>query len=295
MKRLERHSGSPWDVFVAISGSSTHGLRRPHLQAVSPTIEQRYREYAGLTGDFSMIREHTPEFSPAQSDALKKCYGTSSAPLAGLKEEILESQDLLTRACCQHCGLNGPDTFDHYLPQESFPEFAVHPHNIVPCCNECNRNRSYRPWRDVRGCSTLHLYFDELETGERHLTATFKDDRKRMVFAPTSDTGGAGFGGRFARHFETLRLQRRMAERAPAELDLICNELISTSELEGNPTPAPELIRQLQRWSHRIASRHLDTFGANHWRVAVWFAVAGSPCFIGDCLKRRNPGQVESP
>ncbi|MCY0990457.1 hypothetical protein OV203_25170 [Nannocystis sp. ILAH1] len=290
MRRLRPYGGDPWQSFLDICGASTHQRRRPRLAEVRAVIEDRYQDYLNLNGDFLRIAAYS-DFSKEQSDALKKCYETEAPALKLLKEAIRQLQDPSVRGVCQNCGLNEPNTFDHYIPKDEFPEFAIHPHNIVPCCQQCNDLRRRKPWRDEHGCRTFHFYFDDVEVSERHLVARIIRDgnhEPRMLFECSSSPEAPGFGGRYSRHAETLQLPRRLEERAPTELDRICNELAATAELLPGAPEASERIDRLRDRSRNVATRMKKVRGPNHWEVAAWHAVAAAPWFIERCLARQN-------
>lgn len=289
MRRLRPYMGDPWEVFVEICDASTHRLRHARLAEVRAAVEASYREFLALNGDFSTI-EPCSELSEEQSDALKKCYESEAPTLKRLKAAIRELQDPCIGGICQNCGLSESNTFDHYIPKNEFPEFAIHPHNLVPCCQQCNDYRRRRPWRDEHGCRTLHLYFDDVEVRERYLVARIAPDASnepRMAFECTVPPEAPGFGGRYSRHVDTLQLPRRLGERAPAALDRMCNDLVVTAELLRVVKPS-ETIDRLRGWSSHKARMMKKSLGPNHWEVAAWHAVAEAPWFIERCLARRS-------
>ena len=60
------------------------------------------------------------------------------------------------------CGTTLPRTFDDYVPAVKFPEFAVHPLNLVPCCATCNSTKD-ADWLTAAGTRQyLHTYSDQL-------------------------------------------------------------------------------------------------------------------------------------
>lgn len=41
---------------------------------------------------------------------------------------------------CPYCGIQGlpPNNIDHFIPRGDYPEFSVHPENLIAVCNICN-------------------------------------------------------------------------------------------------------------------------------------------------------------
>src|ERR1700722_2450102 len=71
---------------------------------------------------------------------------------------------------CPLCTVGRVSTLDHYLPQGSFPEFAILPLNLVPACSVCQSNKR-QLYREADEPMFLHLYFDDLPLDERYLFA----------------------------------------------------------------------------------------------------------------------------
>lgn len=44
-------------------------------------------------------------------------------------------------AICPYCGLNEPDTLDHFLPKTAHPLLSITLYNLIPCCNNCNHKK----------------------------------------------------------------------------------------------------------------------------------------------------------
>lgn len=62
---------------------------------------------------------------------------------------------------CPFCGEMGkPNTLDHYLPKEVFPEFAITPTNLVPMCDKCQTEKGNDYLDDDGNKAFLHPYFD---------------------------------------------------------------------------------------------------------------------------------------
>ena len=52
-------------------------------------------------------------------------------------KEMRDGHDLLF---CPSCGDGGdPDTLDHYLPKDVFPELSILLMNLTPMCSKCQR------------------------------------------------------------------------------------------------------------------------------------------------------------
>ena len=67
--------------------------------------------------------------------------------LLGAEPEGAGVNDVLTEDgyendFCPICGVNLVNTMDHFIPQKGYPLFAVHPLNLIPSCDTCNKGKS---------------------------------------------------------------------------------------------------------------------------------------------------------
>lgn len=66
---------------------------------------------------------------------------------------------------CPSCGNPlSPDTLDHFIPKDSWPEFSIFPNNLVPQCRHCAPMKSSRYYCKPDQCAIfIHpIYFDLL-------------------------------------------------------------------------------------------------------------------------------------
>lgn len=216
-----------------------------------------------------------PDLSLGERKLLGDCYGAPSRAVEPLKElmrVILARQTDLGRSECQLCGLNSPDTFDHYLPRAQFCEFAVCALNLVPCCDKCNIRRANRPWLRGDERTALHLYFDEVETNVSHLRAEIVNGRKGYCVKYEFIEATAGsFARRYGLHCKTLDLLERFEKRATGRLDTIRCEI---SGMSGYP------LERIAEELERDAKARERSLGANHWEAALFHAASRAHDFI---------------
>lgn len=63
-------------------------------------------------------------------------------------------------AICPYCGLNEPDTLDHFLPKKKHPLLSITLYNLIPCCNNCNHKKKEYD-SSVESISFFNPYLDE--------------------------------------------------------------------------------------------------------------------------------------
>jgi len=65
---------------------------------------------------------------------------------------------------CPSCGEEGtPETLDHYLPKDSFPELSFSPINLVPMCSKCQNKKGEDYLSINKSKMFLHPYYDDCQ------------------------------------------------------------------------------------------------------------------------------------
>lgn len=133
MKNLTALPNAPayLDRYIAIRDKKHKAAKMP-LIATHALIKRRYDDYAQAIA-FGVLAGLTSNAHATRlSDPLRACYDSSTQPLKELKKAIHDAQPKRLLKYCPMCGTTLPRTFDHYMPAVAFPEFAVHPLNLVP-------------------------------------------------------------------------------------------------------------------------------------------------------------------
>lgn len=280
MKNLIASDEDAWAAFEAIRDEK-HEPNKSILRALSPLLQDRYARYA----EHRMNLEHIPDappFDEPQQEALASCYESRTKRRTQLLQRITQRQSAVARSKCQCCGIDSPGTWDHYLPQVEFREFSVHPDNLVPCCDRCNRYRG-ACWRKDGERVHINLYFDQIEVVERFLVARIVFDQDGEPFATfevnCSRATNEAFARRYERHCGALNLLERFEQAAPKQLAQMARDVLrSAARLAGDVN---EIARELREQAEDLR----DLFGANNWEVALGVAAAQSREFIEYCLR----------
>ncbi len=78
-----------------------------------------------------------------------------------VQKPILDELRKRTLTYCPACGEDGtPNTLDHYLPKEKYPEFAVTPANLFPMCDICQGAKGAKVLSQNQERLFVHPYFD---------------------------------------------------------------------------------------------------------------------------------------
>lgn len=256
------------DRYIAIRNKKHMPTRVP-LIAAHALLTQRYDDHeqavaldnlSGLTANAAAVALSVP---------LRACYGSATEPLKTLKKDIKKAQPKRQLKYCPMCGTTLPKTWDHYLPAVMFPEFAVHPLNLVPCCALCNSIKD-DDWLNVaQERQYLHAYTDALPNAQFVHVTLHEDPALAGVGATFALRRPAGVTGAqwrlIASHFDRLGLIDRYDDLGNDEIAEILSDCKTHQESGGIK------VRTFLRG--RAADR-ATVYGRNHWIAVLMSALA---------------------
>lgn len=257
--------------FIAIVNCK-HSDRKRRLLMLIPVISSRYKKYILNSPNLEKLDKTIIKNKLIVED-LFHCYRCETMELNKLKALIRNSQSIEGRSKCQYCGINSPDTFDHYLPKSEFPEYSVLPINLIPCCPSCNNIKGEKSIISGQRLF-INLYFDGLPD-DKYLFATIniKDDVPLIYFELKNEEGKIPnyIFKILNNHFSHLKLQDRYKNKIEEEISEIktsvnCNKLV-TRELIENCLKSESI-------------KYETIYGANYWKTALYACLVSSPDFI---------------
>lgn len=79
-----------------------------------------------------------------------------------VQKPVLQALRSRTHQFCPACGEDGtPNTLDHYLPKQTYPEFSITAWNLFPMCDICQGEKSTKTVNAANERLFLHPYFDQ--------------------------------------------------------------------------------------------------------------------------------------
>ena len=256
-----------WDEIV----SNKNLVSRHLLQGMRPTILIRVNSYVQSSSELENLPVVTYDVNTTK--ALKGCFSNSDS-LSKLKAKIIEKQSLLLRAECQYCNIGEPNTFDHYLPQVLFPEFAALSINLVPCCSSCNTAKG-EEWLDGGIRRVLSFYFDSLPTNTYlKCQIVYRNNIPQARFTIDSNSVSIDIRNVVKKHYGTLHLFTRYRRRLNSEITDVLAAItphigrISRQRIKDNLIEESNTMKRLR--------------GANYWRAVVREGLANSDQFLAN-------------
>jgi hypothetical protein len=149
------------DQTVGRSTSSLgdRGTSKDHRHMLTQSYEAIERRYGRFENAVDQRDLETIRHSNAMqliASSLRSCYDGETKRLRELKDSIAEVQGVRVLKYCPLCGITSIATHDRYMPASLFPEFAVHPLNLVPCCFTCNSTKG-DDWLDEREILSIYM------------------------------------------------------------------------------------------------------------------------------------------
>lgn len=98
-------------------------------------------DIAFLANNLQSLEGTHPPLTKTDKEEMKSLYSYSRTNIAKLRKEVL-TEDGYENNFCPLCEINLVNTIDHFIPQTDYPLFAVHPRNLIPSCDSCNKHKS---------------------------------------------------------------------------------------------------------------------------------------------------------
>ncbi len=148
------------DIITQIVKERQNGKNSVFFTTFEPQWKSRLGNYIANGGNPEKI---TPDNSICSVANKKKFLTLYNSPQEeSIQKPILKDLRERTLQYCPACGEDGtPNTLDHYLPKDLYPEFAVTTKNLFPMCDICQGKKSVGTLNNDGERLFLHPYFDD--------------------------------------------------------------------------------------------------------------------------------------
>jgi 5-methylcytosine-specific restriction endonuclease McrA len=259
--------------------TADRGTPRDHRRILTESHEAIERRYARFEEALDQGALETMRRSNAMqliASSLRSCYDGETRRLRELKDSIAEVQGIRVLKYCPLCGITSVATHDHYMPATLFPELAVHPLNLVPCCFKCNTTKG-DDWLDEDG-NRLYVYaYSDLIPAEAFLDVELKTSQSATgVGALFSITRPNRFSKKawaiIESHFERLKLIERYTDFANDEIA----EILADCKIYNTNGGV-----DVRRFLRQRARERAVIYGESHWRSILMRELASARSLDG--------------
>jgi hypothetical protein len=256
-------------VYDAVA-TAKYQPRNRILKGLRARVVAAYLDYESNAPTFGALA--SVSLGDDERDALRHAYDVDTAPLLDVKRDLTSYDDLI----CPFCALSDSATLDHYLPKSQYPQFSIFSRNLVPSCWPCNSKKSDA----VAGLPFMHPYYEKVPS-ERFLVVNAGLQPSTMILGFEIDRLANlpdSWIRRLEDHFVLLGLGARYRRMALDELRGRCG--VFEDSLRRDSTGAA-LAGELRREAMSAAQYR----GENHWRSALYNALAGNSEFCAGAPK----------
>lgn len=256
-------------------------LTRKKLLSFQDKIEKRYAFYSE---HFNSLDEIVPLPKTEWSDVKKElisCYG-DNIECKKVKHQIFDHLSEQNQTKCPYCMLSRPNTLEHYFDKDDYPEFSVYVPNLIPCCSECNSNKSTSVFDSKHNRKYIHFYHD-LIPEEQFLFVRFSFSefnsvpQVKIMLRFNEDNY---YSRLVKRHFEDLSL---ISKYRNTILDRLAPLLEEIKQNQQSDIPI-KYIRTALRSRLKSLS---DYYGNNYWETCIYEGVLNSPGFLRQLLSQK--------
>ena len=247
------------------------------LDAVEAQVKSCYDDYENAVNSASVHNLNPYGFVAPEKGNLKDLYKSDCDIVKRIRLHHRAFTSDIKRVYnnkCPYCILSEPDTIEHILPKEKYPEFAVHLYNLIPCCSKCNRHKG-EAVRDHLGFPyTINFYYHDPEYCQ-FLEANCIIDpqgyplfKYRLAFPKNADPTLTII---VTNHFNRLHLIKRYDE------EVIKN--YTEIELSIKTVCRGKTIHDALQFLKDYLSSIISDYGLNHHFVAMLRCMIGSPIY----------------
>jgi hypothetical protein len=274
MKNLKPFDGNILDYYNNLISEKQSKDAKSKFAALSYSMELNFNNY-GIHFFCDDLQSLIPDMAAkSEKKVLTELYNYRSASIRQLKVDIAKLQPQTYRYTCQHCTLTGIESFDHFVPKDEFPEFSIHPLNLIPSCIKCNQHKG-KYWRLDGKRTALNLYIDKLPEQQYLFVEIIKDEFDELDFNFILQNRGGIETGLFHKledHFKTRNLFIRMREKSIP----VITELTNTVRMRIGNSP----IEVVKKEIIATAEENKKSFGLNYWKSIVEIALIDAPIFL---------------
>ncbi|HHP4842497.1 TPA: HNH endonuclease [Acinetobacter baumannii] len=135
--------------------------RKNRLLNLITKVDPTYSNYDNKLSTNTLPSLNKLSLSTLEEVDLLSLYSYKNSILTKYRRQISTDISSTYQATCQYCTVNSVNSLDHFVPKDLFPEFSVHPSNLIPSCTECNSKKLVR-WINNNQHIFLNLYIDLL-------------------------------------------------------------------------------------------------------------------------------------
>jgi hypothetical protein len=244
------------------------------LQSLSTELSHRYAAFHAAAPRLERLA--TVVRSADQIEALRSCYVSGKRFHNNLRGALGLDDDTAPVQSCPYCQLAPVGVWDHFLPSSAYPDFFVHPLNLIRACSGCNQEKGDRRVTPER--QTIHPYFDRLDVQYLQCTVDYiKDFSIEFVIRPdvTADEYCSYTHTVVESHFNAYGLARKFRAEASRKINDFRTNMAKVAERGQITTEDVDLELR-----YEVNKALFSGEGPNSWTLALWNGLGACPNLV---------------
>lgn len=275
MKKNKHYTFNSFDFFKDVRSSKNNSFADPNyktrLQGYDALVSPKYVVYDTAFGANNLTSIATTTYTYQQETDLLKMYSFSNPKIQALKDSVLTDDEGRTHNTCLNCYMGEANTMDHFLPKGEYPQFAVHPKNLIPSCSNCNSKKSTN-WKTGTTSLFINAYLDNIPNDQFlfcnviNTTSGFKVN----FYIQNVNHINASMYALIESHFNRLKICERLNKYSNTAITELINEYLPYRGGRIN-----DFINQV----NNSLVHHINSFGINSWKNVLKSSLISSPIF----------------
>ena len=266
MKRVKKYQGDSFEFHQKVVNSKhrtkNDSTYKDRINILENVIKRQFEEHDKLFDTDKLEFLSPAPLADDQKKDLITLYNYKTKPFQQLNDILTTGENGTRQPLCPFCTINNVNTFDHFIPKNTFAELSDHPINLIPCCSECNSKKSTN-WKEGNSRKYINFYIDDLPSTQYLYANIIIADSTLNVKFEIRNEGNINniLFTRIKNHYTDLELCERFALNS----DNIISELKNT--LKVNQTYL--LREQLKQIIIDTENKNREYYGFNYWRAIL--------------------------
>jgi 5-methylcytosine-specific restriction endonuclease McrA len=246
---------------------------KTRLDLMNDQVSERYKFYDEKY-DANLLQEIDPKtYTGEENRDLLSLYRFGAKKLVDLKVTLTTTKTNRISNDCQNCTIGEVGSFDHYLPKDIFPEYAINPKNLIPSCSKCNSFKGIN-WKQNGKRLFLNPYLDilpekqylfvEINVDKNDLDIKFQIDNRNGLPIDLFEI--------LESHYTRLYLCSRFSENCERAINEVKTEILKYSQKLS--------FDEIKETIIECADDNRKMFGYNHYIYLLQIALVNNSSFI---------------
>jgi hypothetical protein len=275
MKKSKHYTSNAFDFFKVVRSSKSNSPKDPNfkkrLQGYDALISSKYIAYDTAFVANNLTTLTISVFTSQEEADLLKMYSFRNPHIQSLKDLVLTDDEGRTHNTCLNCYMNEANTIDHFLPKGEYPQFAVHPKNLIPSCSNCNSKKSTN-WRTGETSLFINAYLDNIPDDQFlfcNVIPTKTSFKVNFFIQNVSNINATTFA-LIESHFSRLKICKRLNKYSNTAITEIVNDYL--------PYRCGRLNDFITHVNKSMV-HNINSFGINSWKNVLKSSLISSTVF----------------